>query len=268
MAPAGARSPFMINHAAMEIIGTTNTAAEIKSRPAIPNPLHNIYATKAEINAITANAIICGTQPVRPGRLAASCTRRDLNKVGPRSAAATRLGGGCAFASDPAPAGTARRPSAAAPSTAAIPPPLPRKGASRPLPSAVHARKPRQAPPTASVERPAFASRQGPSGGRRPAWTRRLTSSGVAAIASAVFPLSNQPVRNQCEPRDERSNPEVDVEEVGAHRTGQQRDDQPYQGVDEPFHQGHPQVAAPTAPPMPRSAPTAFMARLVRPAAA
>ena len=96
--------------------------------------------------------------------------------------------------------------------------------------------------------------------------TRRFACSGIVAIA--VFPISNQPIRNQCQPRDHRRNPEVNIEDVVAQRASQQRDDQPYQGVNKSLHYGHSHVAAPAAPPIPRFAPTAFIPRLVRPAAA
>jgi hypothetical protein len=97
---------------------------------------------------------------------------------------------------------------------------------------------------TPGVGRHQAASRPSPSDGLAASWARLHTSSRVV-VTSAVFPLSNQPVRNQCKPRDERSNPEVDIEEEIAHRTGHQRDDKPNQGVKQPFHHGHPQVAAP-----------------------
>ena len=48
------------------------------------------------------------------------------------------------------------------------------------------------------------------------AWAARekLSSSVIASITSAILPFSNQPIRNQCQPRNERCDPEVDFKKV------------------------------------------------------
>ena len=108
-----------------------------------------------------------------------------LHEVGPRSAAATRLGAG-------APSRQARR----QPDLPTVlrrrlrqQPPSPRpstEGSESPSAVSGACQEPRQAPHTASVERRESASRPSPSGGRRPAWTRPHASNSATPAFSAM----------------------------------------------------------------------------------